>query len=64
MPFAPPAGHGCPKCDRGSRVMVYISLLTLAILLLVFASVQSFGWSLMWFVILLVGYAASAGIFL
>jgi len=44
MPFPPrhpmmPMGPGCPKCDRGSRVMVYISMLTLAILLLVFASV-------------------------
>ena len=54
----------CPKCDRGSRVMIYVSMLALAILLLVFASVQSFGWSLLWLIVLLVSYVASTALFL
>ena len=46
------------KCERGSRMLVIITFIVLAILLLVYATVVSFGWSLVWLLILLLSYMA------
>jgi hypothetical protein len=63
-PLSAVSSFGCPPCDRGSRVVVYLSVLTLTILILVFASTESFGLNLLWQVLLLVGFVITLFIFL
>jgi hypothetical protein len=55
---------GCPPCERGSRVLIYLSIITLAILILVFSATESFGLNLLWMSCLLVGYIICTFIFL
>jgi hypothetical protein len=55
---------GRVPCDRGSRVMVYLSVVTLAILILVFSATERFGLSLLWMFLVLVGFVISMVVFL
>ena len=57
MPILPSVGgHSGAPCDRGSRALVYITVLMLAILLMVLGTTESFGKSILWLFMILGSY--------